>query len=307
MRTLRLATRGSPLALWQAQAVRQALIAAHPGLPEPVIEVTRTTGDKVRDRHLAEVGGKGVFTKEIDQVVLEGRADVAVHSMKDVETALDPGIALVAMLPRADPRDAFLSPLAGTVADLPRGALVGSASIRRKAQLLRQRPDLRVVLFRGNVDTRLAKLAAGEVAATLLAAAGLERLGRLGEATAVLEPEAMLPAAGQGAVGMTCRQDDEEARAWLAALDHAPTHTAVIAERAVLERLDGSCRSPIAAYARLEDDRLTLHALVLSPDGRRSAAARREGPADDGHALGVDAGEELARAAGPDLFGSRMA
>jgi hydroxymethylbilane synthase len=307
MRRLRLATRGSKLALWQAEAVAAALRAAHPGLPEPEIVTLATTGDRVRDRALAEVGGKGVFTKEIDRLVLEGAADVAVHSMKDVETELSPGIAIAAMLEREDPRDAFLSPLAATIAGLPRGATVGSASIRRRAQLLMVRPDLDIVLLRGNVDTRLAKLAAGEVDATLLAYAGLKRLGRAGEATCILEPDEMLPAAGQGAVGVTCRADDGEAIALARAIDHTGTSAEVAAERAVLARLDGSCRTPIAALARVAGARLSLDAMVFSADGCRHARVRREGAAADGVALGDAAGRELLAAAGPDLYGSRPA
>ncbi|MBM3560852.1 MAG: hydroxymethylbilane synthase [Alphaproteobacteria bacterium] len=307
MRRLRLATRGSKLALWQAEAVRDALLAAHPGLPEPEIVVVTTTGDVVRDRPLAQVGGKGVFTREIDRRLLDGEADIAVHSMKDVETELTPGTILPAMLPREDAREAFLSPVADSPASLPRGAVVGSSSIRRRAQLLAARPDLEIVLYRGNVDTRLAKLKASEVAATLLALAGLKRLGRAGEVTRVLSVEEMLPPAGQGAVGITCRADDTEAVALLAAIDHAPTHTAVAAERAVLARLDGSCRTPIAAHATLDGGRLALEAMVLSGDGTRAARGRREGPSTDAVALGDDLGRELAREAGPDLFGSREA
>ena len=307
MRRLRLATRGSKLALWQAEATRVALLAAHPGLPEPEIVVITTTGDIVRDRPLADVGGKGVFTREIDGALLSGQADAAVHSMKDVETVLTPGTALVAMLERADPREAFLSPVAAAPADLPQGAVVGSSSIRRRAQLLAARPDLEVVLFRGNVDTRLAKLHAGEVAATLLALAGLARLGRDGEVTRVLEIAEMLPPAGQGAVGITCREDDAEAAALLAAINHAPTMLTVTAERAVLARLDGSCRTPIAAHAILNGQRLVLEALVLSADGTRQARTTREGLAADGAAMGDDAGIELSGIAGPDLFGSRPA
>ncbi len=305
MRRLRLATRGSKLALWQAEAVKAALMAAHPGLPEPEIVVITTTGDVVRDRPLAEVGGKGVFTREIDGALLGERADAAVHSMKDVETDLTPGTALVAMLERADPREAFLSPVAASPAELPQGARVGSSSIRRRAQLLAARPDLEVVLYRGNVDTRIAKLQAGEVAATLLALAGLQRLGRHGEVTRVLEVSEMLPPAGQGAVGITCRADDAEAAALLSAIDHGPTSLAVAAERAVLARLDGSCRTPIAAHAVLDGERLSLEAMVFSADGARTAHARREGLAVDGPAMGEDAGAELAGIAGPDLFGSR--
>lgn len=307
MRRLRLATRGSKLALWQAEAARAALMAAHPGLPEPEIVVVTTTGDRVRDRPLAEVGGKGVFTREIDRTLLAGEADAAVHSMKDVETELSPGTILPAMLPREDAREAFLSPVAATPADLPRGAVVGSSSIRRRAQLLMARPDLEVVLFRGNVDTRLAKLEAGDVAATLLAFAGLKRLGRAGAVTRLLGVDEMMPPAGQGAVGLTCRADDGETAALLGAIDHRATHIAVAAERAVLARLDGSCRTPIAAHATLAGDRLTLQAMVLAEDGRRHARARREGPVAEAEALGDAAGRELVAAAGLDLFGSRTA
>ena len=307
MRRLRLATRGSKLALWQAEAVKAALVATHPGLPEPEIVVITTTGDIVRDRPLADVGGKGVFTREIDSALLSDQADAAVHSMKDVETELTPGTALAAMLERADPREAFLSPVAARPADLPRGAVVGSSSIRRRAQLLAVRPDLQVVLFRGNVDTRLAKLQAGEVAATLLALAGLARLGRDGEVTTILEISEMLPPAGQGAVGITCRRDDAGAAALLAAINHVATMETVTAERAVLARLDGSCRTPIAAHATLAGGELTLEALVLSADGTRQARTTRRGPVAEGAAMGRDAGAELAGIAGPDLFGSRPA
>lgn len=300
-------TRGSPLALWQAQATSAALMAAHPGMPGPEIIVVRTTGDKIRDRALAKVGGKGVFTKEIDRYVLDGQAEIAVHSMKDVETELDDGIVLAAMLPREDARDAFLSPVASSVHELPQGAVVGSASIRRKAQLLKLRPDLQVVLFRGNVDTRLAKLAAGEVAATLLAAAGLIRLGRVDEATAILEPAEMLPAAGQGAVGITCRSDHALLQAQLAAIDDRETSIAVSCERAVLARLDGSCRTPIAAQAVISAGQISLEAMVLSEDGRQCASTSRLGTVDQAMALGDDAGYELLTAAGIDLFGSRPA
>jgi len=307
MRQIRMVTRGSPLALWQAKATSAALMAAHPGLPEPQVIVVRTTGDRVRDRALSEVGGKGVFTKEIDRYVLDGQAEIAVHSMKDVETELDPGIVLAAMLPREDARDAFISPVASSIAELPQGAVVGSASIRRKAQLLKQRPDLDVVLFRGNVDTRLAKLATGEVAATLLAAAGMIRLGRGDEATAILDPADMLPAAGQGAVGITCRSDDSELQALLAAIDDRETSIAVSCERAVLARLDGSCRTPIAAQAVINGDRISLEAMVLSEDGRQCASTSRRGAVDQAMDLGDDAGRELLAAAGADLFGSRPA
>jgi len=293
MTAIRLGTRGSKLALWQAHAVQHALKAAHPDLPEPEVVVITTTGDQVRDRRLAEIGGKGLFTKEIDAALLDGRIDAAVHSMKDVETWLGDGIALAAMLEREDPRDAFVSSAAASLADLPSGARVGTASVRRTAQLLAQRPDLDIVLLRGNVDTRLAKVRAGEVAATLLAYAGLKRLGLAGEATAILETDELLPAAGQGAVGVTCRAGDRETISRLAAIDHGPASAEIGAERAVLARLDGSCRTPIAALARADGDVLRLTAMVLALDGSRQVRATREGTVADAAGLGDRVGLEL--------------
>ena len=293
MTTIRLGTRGSKLALWQAQAVGDALKAAQPDMPEPELVVIATTGDRVRDRRLAEIGGKGLFTKEIDAALLDGRIDAAVHSMKDVETWLTGGVVLAAMLPREDPRDAFVCAIASTIAGLPRRARVGTASVRRTAQLLARRPDLDIVLLRGNVDTRLAKVRSGEVAATLLAYAGLKRLGLAGEATSILEADDLLPAAGQGAIGVTCRADDSETLARLAAIDHGPTWAEVQAERAVLARLDGSCRTPIAALARVEGEVLNLTAMVLAPDGSRQVTASRHGLAADAAGLGDAVGLDL--------------
>jgi hydroxymethylbilane synthase len=293
MTTIRLGTRGSKLALWQAHAVRDALMAADPGLPEPEIVAVTTTGDQVRDRRLAEIGGKGLFTKEIDAALLDGRIDAAVHSMKDVETWLSEGTALAAMLVREDPREAFLCDIAADIAGLPRGAKVGTASIRRTAQLLAKRPDLDIALMRGNVDTRIAKLRAGEVTATLLAYAGLKRLDRHREAASILETDDMLPAVGQGAVGITCRAGDAATLARLAAINHGPTFTAVTAERAVLARLDGSCHTPIAALARLEGKTLRLTAMVLSPDGSKQVQTSRDGPMADPAGLGDAAGLDL--------------
>lgn len=305
MQCLRLATRGSALARIQAGAARDALLHHHPGLPSPQLVTVVTGGDRRRDRPLQALGGKGAFTREIDRCVLAGEADAAIHSMKDMETVLPPGLALAALLPRGDARDALVSTLARSLAGLPRGATVGSASIRRRAQLLRTRPDLRVVPLRGNVDSRLARLANGEASALLLALAGLQRLDRAGDGVRPLATDEMLPAAGQGAIGIVCRAGDGAALELLAPLDHRATRLAVTAERAVLARLDGSCRTPVAAHARIRGGALLLEAMVLAEDGSRHAAARRRGAPEQAAALGDDAGLALLRQAGRDLFGSR--
>jgi hydroxymethylbilane synthase len=289
---LRLGTRGSPLALAQAQEVRRRLAEAHPELAaEDAVEIVviKTSGDRIQDRTLAEIGGKGLFTKEIEEALLDGAIDAAVHSMKDVPTWLPEGLAITAILPREDPRDAFFSNRGARLADLPSGAVVGTASLRRQAQVLMARPDLTVVPLRGNVGTRLRKLAEGEADATLLAMAGLNRLGEAARVTAPLEPEEMLPAVAQGAVGLETRADDERTDA---------------AERACLEVLDGSCRTPIAALAELDaaGGELWLRALVAMPDGSRAHRAERRGPAGEAEALGRDAGAELRAAAGPAFF-----
>ena len=310
---LRIGTRGSPLALAQSEEVRRRLGAAHPELATPgalEIKVIRTTGDRMLDRALAEIGGKGLFTKEIEEALLAGAIDLAVHSMKDVPTWLPEGLSIGAVLPRADPRDVFFSGHGPRLSDLPPGAVVGTASLRRQAQVLNARPDVSVVVLRGNVDTRLRKLAEGQVDATLLAAAGLVRLGRAFEAAAVLDPEVMLPAVAQGAIGLEVRKDDRRTAAYLAALDDPPSARRVAAERACLEVLDGSCRTPIAALAELEPqagsgsgaERLRLRALVALPDGSRLFRAERRGSAGMAEALGRDVGAELRAAAGPDLF-----
>jgi hydroxymethylbilane synthase len=303
--TLRIGTRGSPLALAQARLVARLLREAHDGLPEPEIVVIKTTGDRVLDRALSEVGGKGLFTKEIEEALLDARIDLAVHSMKDMPTVLPEGLEIVALLEREDPRDAFLSPVAGSIAELPAGALVGSASLRRQAQILNARPDLRVETLRGNVNTRLDKLARGEVQATLLALAGLRRLGLAHHATTILSVEEMLPAVAQGAIGIETRGDDDVTRPLVEALDHGPTTLAVDAERALLAALDGSCRTPIAALATLDGaGGLSLEARIFSHDGRRVLATNRSGPAADGVAMGADAGAELLSRAGPGFFAS---
>ena len=304
-RPLRLGTRGSPLALAQAHLVQAALAASDPALAAAdavEIVVVRTTGDLVQDRALAEIGGKGLFTREIEEDLLAGTLDLAVHSMKDMPTVLPEGLVIEAVLPRADPRDALIAPKSGSIAALPQAAVVGTASLRRAAQLLALRPDLRVVPLRGNVQTRLRKLAAGEVAATFLAMAGLVRLGLADVASAALAPEEMLPAVAQGAIGIECRAGDAAMLARLARINHTPTLTAVQAERAFLAVLDGSCRTPIAALAEIAGDRLQLRGLVASPDGRELEQVALKGAAADAVALGRAAGLELRGRLRPDFL-----
>jgi len=305
--SLRIGTRGSPLALWQANETKRLLAAAHPDLAAEgaiAIAVIKTTGDRIQDRTLAEAGGKGLFTKEIEEALLAREIDLAVHSMKDVPTFLPAGLGIVAMLKREDPRDALIAgPGIAGLDDLPNGTVVGTASLRRGAQLRARRPDIVVVPLRGNVDTRLEKVLNGSVGATFLAYAGLKRLGRLADVSAVLSTADMLPAVAQGAIGIECRLDDAQTRSYLAALDDAPTHVAVTAERGLLERLDGSCRTPIGALAvGLAGDRLRLDGLVVRPDGSGLLTTSREGPKSDALAMGEDAGEELKGRAGPGYF-----
>jgi hydroxymethylbilane synthase len=290
MTVLKLGTRGSPLALTQANMVKDALFAAHGVASE--IHVIRTTGDRVQDRALAEIGGKALWTKELDRALLAGEIDLAVHSMKDVETIRPNAIVIAAMLERADVRDRLVG--ADSLAAIRAGGVVGTSSPRRRAQVLRARPDVSVVLFRGNVDTRLAKLAAGEADATLLAAAGLGRLGRDDVGTAIAIDQ-MLPAPAQGAVGIECRADDAMTLGLLAAIDHAATSRAVRCERALLAALDATCHSPVAALATVEGAMLTLRAELFSEDGGDHVAGDAEGT--DGEALARDlAGALLDRA-----------
>lgn len=301
-RLIRIGTRGSPLALGQTELVREALVQAGEA-PQSAfaIEVIRTTGDRVLDRPLAEVGGKGLFSKEIDEAMVDGRIDIAVHSVKDLPTWLPDGIVLAAVLPREDPRDVLIAAVE-RLADLPAGALVGTSSPRRRAQILARRPELRVGLLRGNVHTRLARVREGVVAATLLARAGLRRLGLEALGTA-LEVEEMVPAVGQGAVGVTCREDDALMREMLAMIDDAEAAREVIAERAMLALLDGSCRTPIGGLARhAEMGGLELRGLVARPDGSRLVEGRRSGGIADGAAMGADLGRELRSRAGPGFF-----
>jgi len=295
---LRIGTRGSPLALVQANEVRARLAAAHGLAPERIaIEIIRTSGDMIRDRPLSEVGGKGLFTKEIEEALLAGRIDLAVHSAKDMPTVLPAGLAIVAVLPREDARDVFISRRSRTLHDLPHGATVGTAALRRQALVKRLRPDLAVVTFRGNVETRLRKLDAGEVDATLLALAGLKRLGRADAATAILSTDEFLPAVGQGIIAIEARADDARTRALLDAIDDRDSATALSCERAFLEVLDGSCRTPIAGHAVISAGTLKFRGLVAKPDGSAQVETARTGAVADAAALGADAGREL-KAAG---------
>jgi len=303
---LRLGTRGSPLALAQARETMARLVAAHAELGATgAIEIVpiRTSGDRPSSRTLAEEGGKGLFTKEIEEALLAGTIDLAVHSLKDMPTELPPGLVLASCLPREDPRDALIAKGgANSLADLAPGAVVGTASLRRTAQLLHCRPDLAIVPMRGNVGTRLRKLADGEVAATVLAVAGLRRLGQAQCISCVLEPDQMLPSAGQGIIAVEIRAADMRTRALVEAIDDRDARTAAEAERALLAALDGSCRTPIGALATLALGRVALDAMVIRPDGKAIYRTRRDGTAAEARAMGHDAGAELRRRAGADLF-----
>ncbi len=302
-RVIRIGTRGSVLALAQAAEARARLMAAH-DLPEEAfaIEVISTSGDRIQDRPLSEAGGKGLFTKEIEEALLSGRIDLAVHSSKDVATRLPDGLELSAFLPREDPRDAFIGRTAKTIAELPHGATVGSASLRRQALLLSKRPDLKLVLFRGNVQTRLNKLAEGRVDGTLLAYAGLKRVGRTEVVTDLMSLEDFPPAPGQGAICIESRSGDEEIAALVAPLNHAETAAALACERAFLAALDGSCRTPIAGYARVDGGRLFFSGLIIRPDGTEAHSVAREGRVADAAAIGAEAGEAVRAEAGPKFF-----
>jgi hydroxymethylbilane synthase len=303
-RPLRIGTRGSPMAVYQAGLVRDRLQSLHPGLAaEGQVEMVpiRTTGDRVQNRLLAEIGGKGLFTKEIEEALVDARIDLAVHSLKDMETVLPDGLVIGCVLRRDDPRDVLVSRTGAALRDLPEGSRIGSASLRRRAQLLRDRGDLDIVPIRGNVDTRLNKLAAGEVDALVLALCGLERLGRAAAATEILTPERMLPAVGQGALAIECRADDSALRQLLAPLNDPESAACVTAERAMLAALDGSCRTPIGGLAAIDGDRLTLDALLLAPDGSAERRGRGTGLSAEAAAIGNEVGERLRRGAGPEF------
>ncbi len=302
-RPLTIGTRGSPLALAQARQVRDRLRAAH-GLAEADIEIAEisTSGDRIWDKSLRDAGGKGLFTKEIEEALLAGGIDLAVHSMKDVPTALPAGLEIACLLAREDVRDAFISEKASHLAALPQGAVIGTASLRRQAQVKFLRPDLEVTMFRGNVQTRLRKLAEGVADATFLALAGLRRLGLEDKATAIVATRDMLPAIAQGAIGIEIRRDDGATAALLAPLNDAETALCVAAERAFLARLDGSCRTPIAGLAELDGESLHFRGQILKSDGSEAHATERTGSASDGESMGRDAAEELLSRAGPDFF-----
>jgi hydroxymethylbilane synthase len=300
---LRIGTRGSPLALVQARMVAARLAAAMQ-VDEAAIElvVIRTSGDKIQDRTLAEVGGKGLFTKEIEEALLGGRVDLAVHSSKDMPTFSQPGLMLTACLEREDPRDVFVSRKAGSLAELPQGATLGTASLRRQAIAKRRRPDLKIVPLRGNVETRLRKLDEGEADATLLALAGLRRLGLTEHATAILSTDEFLPAVGQGAIGIEARENDTRTRDILARIDHADTSAALACERAFLAVLDGSCKTPIAGHATVSGDTVQFRGLIARPDGTAAHDIAGTGHRKDAATIGADCGRELKHRAGPGFF-----
>jgi hydroxymethylbilane synthase len=300
---LRLGTRGSPLALAQARTVQARLAAAHGLSPEAIeICVIRTSGDRIQDRPLSESGGKGLFTKEIEEALLDGGIDLAVHSAKDMPTVLPDGLALVACLEREDPRDVLISRVATSFAALPQGAKLGTASLRRQAMAKRLRPDLQVEMLRGNVETRLRRIDEGAFDATLLALAGLRRLGLEHAATAILSVDDFLPAVGQGAIVIEAREKDERTRQYLAAIDHADTSAALAVERAFLGVLDGSCRTPIGGHAVISGSQVTFRGMILKTDGSECHETTREGSLTDAVALGADAGAELKRRGGAGFF-----
>jgi len=305
-RPLRIGTRGSPLALAQAQETRARLMAAH-GLPEAAFAIVaiRTTGDRVLDRPLSEIGGKGLFTREIEDALLAGEIDIAVHSMKDMPTLQPDGLAITCLLPREDVRDAFIAPAGGSLAALPMGAVLGTSSLRRRAQLRQRRPDLRLVEFRGNVQTRLKKLDAGAADATLLAMAGLRRLGMANLGVAPIAPEDMLPAVGQGCIGVEQRRGDDRVSALLDAIHDASTGHCLAAERAFLLGLDGSCQTPIAGLAELTADGLRLRGEILRPDGSERLTCEFTGAIADAEAMGAAAAADLRSRATADFFESR--
>jgi hydroxymethylbilane synthase len=303
---LRIGTRGSPLALAQAHETRRRLMAAF-DLPEAAFEIVviKTTGDRILDRPLKEIGGKGLFTREIEDDMLAGRIDIAVHSMKDMPVAQPEGLLLDCYLPREDVRDAFVSPHAGGLADLSPGTRVGTSSLRRKAQLLNRRPDLEVVEFRGNVQTRLRKLEEGVAACTFLAMAGLNRLGMTHVATSTIATEEMLPAVAQGAIGIERRADDARAAAMLEAIHHGPTGRRLAAERAFLAALDGSCETPIAGLAELDGGTLRLRGEILRTDGSEALADDQSGAVEDGPEMGRAMAHALLDRAGEGFFAWR--
>ncbi len=300
---LRIGTRGSPLALAQAHETRGRLARAF-DLPEDAFEIVviKTTGDRILDRPLKEIGGKGLFTKEIEAAMLDGEIDIAVHSMKDMPTEQPEGLVLECYLPREDVRDAFVSPGHESLAALPSGTVVGTSSLRRRAQLLHKRPDLTVVEFRGNVQTRMQKLSDGVAEATFLAMAGLRRLGMETVARGPIAPEEMLPAVAQGAIGIERRAGDHRCADFLAAIHDGPTGQRLTAERSFLAALDGSCETPIGGLAELDGGSVRLRGEILRPDGSDCIADAGDGPVEDAAALGRSLGEALKARAGAGFF-----
>jgi hydroxymethylbilane synthase len=299
----RIGTRGSPLALAQASETRARLMLAH-GLPEDAFEIVvmSTKGDRITDRPLSEIGGKGLFTAELESQLLSGELDFAVHSSKDMATRLPDGLEIMAYLPREDIRDAFVSHLAPSLAEMPIGAMVGTASLRRQALVRKLRPDLNVKIFRGLVDTRLRKLAEGDADATLLAFAGLKRLGKPEVATDILDPAIFPPAPAQGAICIEARTDNETIRKLLEPVNHTDTFAAVSCERAFLDVLDGSCRTPIAGYALVEGDQIRFAGMILTPDGQTHHSIAGDGYRPDAVGIGQRAGQAVRDAAGPGFF-----
>jgi hydroxymethylbilane synthase len=299
MSKIRIGTRGSPLALAQAHETRQRLVVAH-GLELDDFEIVTftTTGDKIGDKPLSEIGGKGLFTKELEEALFAGAIDMAVHSMKDMPAHLPKGLDVAALLPREDARDAFVSFAAPNLMALPHGAILGSSSVRRTAQALRMRPDFKSVQFRGNVQTRLRKLQDGVAAATFLACAGLNRLGLADKVTRAMEISEMLPAVAQGAIGIQINNSDEDTRAKLLSLNHSATAIAVSCERAFMAALDGSCRTPIAGHAIIENGTLKFRGEALTLDGVHCFKVEREGSLSDAVSMGRDAGEDVKKRGG---------
>ncbi len=301
-RQIRIGTRGSALALAQATEVQNRLSSIYGEEVSFETCIIKTSGDKILDRALAAVGGKGLFTKELEEALLDNSIDIAVHSMKDMPAVLPDGLEISCILPREDVRDAFISPVAKSLQDLPAGSIVGTASIRREAFIRNRRPDLKMMLFRGNVQTRLRKLEEGEAHATLLASAGLRRLGLEDRITQVIPVEEMLPAPAQGAIGIEIRSADQQTREIISAIHDRDTGIAIEAERAFLGQLDGSCRTPIAALARVDGDTMTFKGIILTPDGARFYETDRKGSVKDAAALGTDAARELYDRGGKDVF-----
>ena len=298
---LRIGTRGSALALWQANHVLGLLRGADPGLAVEIVTI-KTTGDKILDSPLAQVGGKGLFVKEIEEALLAGEVDLAVHSLKDVPAFFPDGLGLAAVLEREDPRDALLARDSASLDELPKGARVGKSSLRRQAQLLHLRPDLEITTLRGNVDTRVRKFESGEYDAIVLAAAGLRRMGLAGRVSAFLDVETLLPAVGQGAIGIETRMNDSETNGRISSLDHVGTRTAVSAERAFLRRLEGGCQVPIAAHAVVSGGSIEISGLVASLDGRTVIRDQVEGASDQAETLGVTLAEQILERGGREIL-----